>query len=186
MYCSDAKRYNGGYITFLSDYNEYPPIMSINSALGIGCRGYKDKDDDKVKHSYYVEIIPDKYYNELLKVIDAVIVNCKLPVEGWKRNNNTKVNIKINCNFDNYNPIQVPYDEWVSGFKDHKNRGACDFTLHVASWDTLQCMVTCVFMKPDDNAVTISIKPTRKYLDRIYIHEPIYPGVDDHEFIIED
>lgn len=185
MRCSDAKRYNGGYITFLSDYNGFPPIMSINSPLGIGCRVYKDKHDGKNKHSYYVEIIPDKYYNKLLEVIDGVIANCKLPVEGWKRGAKTKVNIKINCNFDNYNPIQIPYDEWVSGFKDHKNIAECDFTLHVASWDVLQCMVTCVFMMPDDNAVTISIKPTTKYLDRIYIYEPIYSGLDD-EFIIED
>lgn len=185
MYCSNAKRYNGGYIVFLGDCNGFPPIMSINSPLGIGCRFYKDKYDGKTKHSYYVEIIPDKYYNKLLDVIDEVIANSELPVEGWKRNTKTKVNIKFNCDFDKYNSIEIPYDEWVSGFKDHKNRGACDFTLHVASWDVLQCMVTSVFMKPDDNAVTISIKPTTKYLDRIYIYEPIYSGLDD-EFEFED
>lgn len=187
MYCSNAKEFNGGYITFFSDSNGYPPIISINAALGIGYRVYKDKDDGEDKCSYYVEIIPDKYYNKLLDVIDGAIANSKIPAEGWKRDDNTKINIKINCDFDKYNAIKVPYEEWVSGFKDHKNIAACEFTLHVASWDILQCMVTCVFMKPYENAVTISIKPTEKYLDRIYIYEPIYPGLDDdEEFYYED
>src|SRR5690606_1306627 len=114
-----------------------------------------------------------------------VIANSKLPVEGWKRDAKTKGNIKINCDFDKYNPTMIPYEEWGSGFKDHKQRDECDFTLHGASWGVLQCTATWVFMKPDDNAVTISIKPTTKYLDRIYIHEAEYTGLGD-ELEFED
>lgn len=185
MYYSEAKELNNGYLTYPKTELGYPPTFPSKYALGISEIMYTN-DKGKTSISYYVDTIPDTLRDYLNEVIDDAI-DYSLPSSiKWKRDEYTSISIKINCDFHKYAKKKIPYEDWVEVLSEYDNNKAEFIIQPITANSLLEYMITCVYMVPSNNKVTISIKPTKRSLDSIALYEPAYPGLDyDDEYYVD-
>lgn len=184
MYYSEAKELNDGYLTYPKTELGYLPTFPSKYALGISEIMYTN-DKGKTSISYYVDTIPDTLHDYLNEVIDDAILYSLPSSIKWKRDEYTSISIKINCDFYMYDKKKIPYEDWVELISDYNNNKAEFIMKPITDKSIIEYMITCVYMVPSDNKVTISIKPTKRSLDSIVLYEPLFPGLD-YELEFED
>lgn len=179
-----VKETNDGYMIQPFDLVGNYYIIPVRSALGINAEIYMAEGKYEVL-SVYADAIPDKLRDILYEIIDESIISLRDRTR-WSRSKYTRVRVKVNIDIDSYQMTGITEDEYDSLLANYDYDDITQNILRPSLGSYINYMVTCIYVRPSRDAVTISIKPTNDTIRDVEICEVVREYTSDDDIPFEE